>query len=143
MQFLIFLRDQNSTIQYMHFGIFDKPAPVKYPKMHILIFQNLKIKIRILGYLTCYVSKLTQNSYFDLWVLVSQKNKTAYFDLSFCMHLGCLGLRNFNVCFKVLCIFYTFFFGSRQQIIVFKWETANNIWWSYWKPYIFAQPKTW
>ena len=43
-------------------------------------------------------SQLFQNAYFDFQVLVSQKSKTAYFDLSFCMHLGCLGLRNFNVC---------------------------------------------
>ena len=88
-----FLTDQNSTNQNIHFRICDKPAPVKYPKIHILIFQNSFIKIRILGYIKlqieiCSFGFLTdQNSKIKTYILgyylngyASQISQNAYSD---------------------------------------------------------------
>ena len=81
MKFVVFEFDgPKLENQNMHFGTFDRPVPVKYPKMHILIFQNLKIKICILGYLTGVASQIFQNAYFDFLVLENQNMHFGIFD---------------------------------------------------------------
>ena len=105
-----FLTDQNSTNQNMHFGIFDQPVPVKYPKRHILNFsknwkskyafwdmsncklkfvvldfwqtKTRQIKTCILGYLTSQHQSNIQKGIF--WFSKTRKSKYAFWDTSNC-----------------------------------------------------------